>query len=105
MPSAIGCLSLFGTDKGVHRMYADHLTAEYRDRQSSERTGRTVEEWHEKPGSPDNHWLDVTAGLAVAASVQGVALDGVYKSTKPERTNKKGGRSWAELKRQAAATK
>ena len=67
-------------------MFADHLTAEYRDRQSSERTGRTVEEWHEKPGKPDNHWLDVMTGLAVAASVQGVSLEGVYKPPKQQRT-------------------
>lgn len=82
--SAAGSLSLFGRDQSAHRMIADHLLAEYRDRNTSERTGRTVEEWHAKPGEPDNHLFDCIVGAAVAANVQGIALEGVFRSTKPK---------------------
>lgn len=69
-----GALGLFGSNASTHRLFADHLTAEYRDRATSERTGRTVDEWSLKPGRPDNHWLDCLYGCAVGASMQGCAL-------------------------------
>ncbi len=47
-----------------HRLFAEHLTAEYR--------GRTVEEWKFPAHRPDNHWLDCVVGCAAAASMQGV---------------------------------
>jgi hypothetical protein len=79
-----GALSLFGRDPSAHRMLADHLLAEQGDNKTSERTSRTVEEWTPKVGEPDNHFLDCLAGAAVAAGAQGVALDGVFRSTKPK---------------------
>ncbi len=65
-----GCLSLYG--KQPHRLFANHLVAEYRVR--TEGRGRTVDEWKLRPEKPDNHWLDCLVGCAVAASIQGVRL-------------------------------
>ena len=45
-----GCLSLFGGD---HRLFGEHLCAEYRVR--TEGRGRTVDEWRPRPGGGDNH--------------------------------------------------
>ena len=69
-----GCLSLFGSNPDVHRLLADHLTAEYRVK--TEGRGRTVDEWKSRPEQPDNHWLDGVVGCAVAASIQGCILFG-----------------------------
>lgn len=69
-----GALGLFGSNAAIHRLFAEHLTSETRDRATSERTGRTVDEWSLKPGRPDNHWLDCLYGCAVGASMQGCAL-------------------------------
>ena len=67
-----GCLSLFGDKPEAHRLFAEHLTAEYRIK--TEGRGRAVDEWKQRPGHPDNHWLDCLVGCAVAASIQGVSL-------------------------------
>lgn len=67
-----GCLSIFGEKPEQHRLFADHLTAEYKVK--TEGRGRTVDEWKVRPERPDNHWLDCLVGCAVAASIQGVAL-------------------------------
>lgn len=65
-------LTLFGKDPREHRMFADHLTAEYSVRTFGR--GREVTEWKIKPGRPDNHFLDCTVGCAVAASMLGISL-------------------------------
>jgi len=86
MGSAVGSrgsLSLFGDSAQAHRMFADHFTAEFPDRRASDRTGRTVVEWFEKPNR-ENHWLDCAVGAAVAASVQGVSLQSVHEAAKPK---------------------
>jgi phage terminase large subunit GpA-like protein len=69
-----GCLSLFGDTPETHRLFAEHVTAEYRVR--TEGRGRTVDEWKLRPERSDNHWLDGLVGAAVAASIQGVILPG-----------------------------
>jgi hypothetical protein len=69
-----GCLSLFGDKPDLHRLFAEHLTAEYRVK--TEGRGRTVDEWKMRPERSDNHWLDCLVGCAVAASMQGVVLPG-----------------------------
>ncbi|NLX60651.1 MAG: hypothetical protein GXY74_16370 [Phycisphaerae bacterium] len=78
-----GCLSLFGRDEDVHRLVADHLTAEYRVRTLAHE--RTVDEWKLRTTRPDNHWLDCLVGCAVGASIQGVGLAGVegQKQSRP----------------------
>jgi hypothetical protein len=69
-----GCLSLFGDKPDRHRLFAEHLTAEYRVK--TEGRGRTVDEWKIRPSAFDNHWLDGVVGAAVAASIQGAVLPG-----------------------------
>ncbi len=72
-----GCLSLFGDRPEIHRLFSEHITAEYRVK--TEGRGRTVDEWKIRPGNPDNHWLDCLVGCAVGASMQGVALEGMER--------------------------
>ncbi len=81
-----GCLSLFGRKPTVHRLLADHTTAEYRVKTTGR--GRTVDEWKPRPGRPDNHWLDCLVGCAVAASIQGAVLFGTG-SARPARKRKR----------------
>jgi hypothetical protein len=69
-----GCLSLFGDSSQHHRLFAEHLTSEYRV--PTQGRGRAVDEWKMRPEHADNHWFDCLVGCAVAASVQGVVLEG-----------------------------
>src|SRR5690606_34505441 len=67
-----GCLSLFGDRAETHRLFAEHLTAEYRVKTTGR--GRRVDEWKQRPERGDNHWFDGLVGGAVAASMQGAVL-------------------------------
>ena len=87
-----GCLSLFGDNADQHRLFAEHLTAEYRVK--TEGRGRTVDEWKQRPERGDNHWLDCLVGCAVAASIQGATLLG-SDSSAPKRERV----SFADLQR------
>ncbi len=69
-----GSLTLFGQKPEPHRLFAEHLVAEYRVR--TEGRGRTVDEWKPRPNQPDNHWLDCLVGCAVGASMLGASLLG-----------------------------
>lgn len=51
-----GSLSLFGRSPRRHRMLAEHLTAERRERLVG--TQRTVDVWSMRPGARDNHLFD-----------------------------------------------
>ena len=75
---APGGLSLFGRP-GDHAMLIDHLTAEYPEK--TEARGRTVDEWHLRPAR-DNHFLDCLVGATVAASMCGVAAQGMVRTAK-----------------------
>jgi hypothetical protein len=88
-----GCLSLWGDRPDPHRLFADHLTSEYRVK--TQGRGRTVDEWKLRPERSDNHWLDGLVGCAVAASMQGAVLLGAdaVSMAKRERV------SFAELQR------
>ncbi len=89
-----GCLSLFGDSADQHRLFAEHLTAEYRVK--TEGRGRTVDEWKMRPERGDNHWFDCLVGCTVAASIQGAVLAGTggcVAAVKRERV------SFAELQR------
>jgi hypothetical protein len=70
-----GALSLFGRDAGRHRMFAEHLTAETRQRVAG--SSRVVDLWKLRPGARDNHLFDCVVGAAVAASILGVTLQGM----------------------------
>lgn len=73
-----GSLSLFAAPPAKHRLIADHLTSEYGT--PTEGRGRKVTEWKLTPGR-DNHWLDCLVGTAVLASLAGVSIDGVRRTT------------------------
>jgi hypothetical protein len=89
-----GCLSIFGADPERHRLFAEHITAEYRVK--TEGRGRTVDEWKQRPERTDNHWLDGLVGCAVAGSMEGAILFGTDQKKAPRQTY-----SIAELRRQA----
>jgi phage terminase large subunit GpA-like protein len=78
-----GCLSLFGDKPDLHRLFAEHVTAEYRVK--TEGRGRTVDEWKLRPEASENHWLDCLVGCAVAASIQGAVLPGTDAKAAPRR--------------------
>lgn len=82
-----GSLTLWGRDPDQHILFSEHLTSEYRDRKTSERSGRTVDEWHLPPNKPDNHWLDCLVGCCVAASFQGCRVGS--STTKSNGSNSK----------------
>lgn len=67
------CLSLFGDRPETHRLFSEHLTAEYRVK--TEGRGRKIDEWKLRPERADNHWLDCLVGCAVGASMLGISLD------------------------------
>jgi hypothetical protein len=68
-----GCLSIFGDRAERHRLFAEHVTSEYRVRTYGR--GREVDEWKARPDQTENHWLDCLVGCAVAASERGSVLD------------------------------
>lgn len=90
-----GCLSLFGDRPDPHRLFAEHLTAEFRVK--TEGRGRTVDEWKMRPERSDNHWLDCLVGAAVAASIQGAVLFGTDGRAPAKRERV----SFADLQRRA----
>jgi hypothetical protein len=90
-----GCLSLFGDKAEQHRLFAEHLTAEFRVK--TEGRGRTVDEWKMRPERGDNHWFDCLVGCAVAASIQGAVLFGTDGQAPAKRERV----SFAELQRRA----
>jgi len=68
-------LTLFGKQGSRHQLFAQHIAdSEFWVR--TEGHGRVVYEWKNKPGVPDNHWLDCLVGNAVAASMLGCKLVG-----------------------------
>ena len=48
-----GCLSLFGTITETHRLFAEHITAEYCVK--TDGRDRTVDQWKMRPERADNH--------------------------------------------------
>lgn len=71
-PGDRGALTLFGDRPGDHRLFGEHLTAEYAVRTSTKE--RTVDEWKLRPERPDNHFFDCLVGCAVGASILGCEL-------------------------------
>ena len=71
---------------GRHRMYAEHLNAEYAVKVSTDR--RECLEWFEKPNL-DNHYLDIDVGCAVAASIAGVKMEELGPENKRKRKVKR----------------
>ena len=67
-----GCLSLCGSKAAPHRLFAEHLTAEYRVK--TEGRGRTVDEWKIRPEQPDNHSKETGTLLMTVYSFQTSSL-------------------------------
>ena len=82
-----GSFALF-QDKGGHKLLIDHLLGEYCIQ--TEGRGRKVDEWKQRPERPDQHLLDVLAGLFVAASMEGCQSVGVITRKTPRRTMARG---------------
>ncbi len=82
-----GCLSLFGDSAATHRLFAEHITAEYRVK--TEGRGRTVDEWKLRAAAVDNHWLDGLVGCSVGASILGAILPGTDQRSAPTRPRMK----------------
>ena len=92
-----GCLSLFGSKPERHRLFSEHITAEYRV--TTQGRGRTVDEWKMRPEQSENHWLDCLVGSAVAASIQGAVLFGTAPApAQKERKHRR--RTLAEMRQQ-----
>lgn len=84
-----GALTIFGRQGGRHRLFAEHLTAEFPTQVENVYHGRRVDEWRVRPGGPDNHWFDGVVGCAVAASMLGCELGSHPAGTPPKKTAKK----------------
>ncbi len=72
-PRSAGCLTLFGSDAETHRLFADHLTSEYRSAEIKAKSGDQTEQelWSVRPDRRDNHWWDTLVGCAVGAAIAG----------------------------------
>ncbi len=75
-----GCVSLYGSDKTNHELFAEHIAGSEFWKETFG-YGRTVHEWYQKPNRPDNHWLDCLVGCAAAASFEGVATDAMKSNS------------------------
>lgn len=87
----IGTLTLFGDRQADHRLYAQHLIAEYGEETFGR--GRKVIEWKLPPGKPDNHWFDCSVGCLTGAAIRGAVLPGTEL---PQRrsASRTGGQWW-----------
>lgn len=70
-----GSMTLFGAKGTDHRLVADHLTAEGRERTTGR--NRVVYVWKTKPTVSDNHWFDCLVGCTTAAQMLGCVLPGL----------------------------
>jgi len=81
-----GCLSIFGKKPEKHKLFSEHITAEYTI--LTEGRGRKVTEFKEFPAKLDNDYLDCVTGACVAASIVGVKLKGLDNMT-PKQSKQK----------------
>ena len=86
-PGDKGCMTLFGSKASQQRLFADHVAgAEVWTR--TEGMGRTLQEWHVRPGSPDNHFFDCLVGCCVAANQIGIKCAGEGPQTRQRKSVK-----------------
>jgi hypothetical protein len=102
-PGTPGALMLFGNSPAAHATFTDHFGAEHPVRLTSNE--RTVDEWTQNPGRPDNHWFDAAILAAVGASVAGLkwsaaAAAGEGSWVKPAKPKRE---SWAETQKRKMA--
>jgi hypothetical protein len=88
-----GAVSLFGSSKQRHEQLARHLLAERCT--PTQAKGIKVDVWTEIPGR-ENDLFDCLVGCCVAASIEGVAPEGVaIKAKKPPRKVRLSDLEWA----------
>ena len=86
-----GALTLFKGEPADHEMIASHLTAEFPVRVRSAK--QECDEWQERPGRPDNHWLDCLGMAIVGALTQGIVPPELLNPTLPRRSRRRGRRA------------
>ena len=74
-PGDPGALTVFGTKRSDHRLFAEHVAGSETYVVTTGH-GRQVQEWRQRPERPDNHWFDCLVGCAAAASMVGVMAPG-----------------------------
>lgn len=79
-----GSLTVFGSDKEMHRMLAEHWSSEVSTPTSG--GGRKVDIWKLIPGR-ENHWLDGIVGCMAAASTLGCELNVLRTQKKQKKKN------------------
>lgn len=79
-----GALTLWGSGAKTHAMLAEHMLAERSEVESNERLGTSVTVWKELPNR-DNDLFDCMVGACVAASVEGVRIEGVDEGRRRKR--------------------
>lgn len=87
-----GALTLWKAHAERHRMFAEHLTAEYCTVSIEKGTNKEITTWALKPGVHDNHLLDALKMAAIGNYEQG-AKD----SIDPPKTRKRLRGGWTEL--------
>lgn len=92
-----GAWTFWNAPAAGHRMFADHLAAEYPIETSGR--GRTLLEWSLRPGR-DNHYLDCSVMATTAAIMLGCAPLGTSAGSAPRL--KAAPRSLADLRAEAA---
>lgn len=72
-PAERGSLSLYGNDRDVHRLFAEHISAE--SAKLVEFATNRVVEWSPNVNRPDNHYFDTLVYNCAAASSLGLLTD------------------------------
>jgi hypothetical protein len=91
-------LLLFGTTAAEHELFGSHCSAEYGVKTSGR--GRSLVEWKERPGDPDNHWWDCVVGAYMLASVDGFNIDNAGLGPAPSvRAKKRSFAAWQTASR------
>jgi hypothetical protein len=93
-----GCVTLFGKDEELHRLWAEHV-AESEYFVPTEGRGRVVHQWMLRPHKPDNHWFDCHVGCHVGASLLGIDRESTVPRPKKKQVK------LSELQRQKRAAR
>lgn len=89
-----GAVTVFKAEPREHELFAEHVCkSEFPEPVTAK--GRTVDEWQENVGRPDNDWLDCSAGCMALASFVGARVTTIKQEKDREpppdvRTNKDG---------------
>lgn len=90
-----GSISLFKQEPFRHQLFANHLTAEYREQNTNEKYGK-FDVWKTKPGGGDNDWLDCLTNCCVMASFAGLQVVGLEEEERTSTRRKIDGSKWGK---------